>query len=528
SQLSAELVSLNLKLPARVWLPVHKKRHVVLRIPPNEAVCLNSKDRAPFLVYVEILECDDIQTVQMPTASERPSRCTSMLSLAGNSDPPRLSQMESSSSLSSQMHPEMSALKAIAAPDVISFISSDSLLSEESRELTRVQLHRSRSCIFPGCAASVTEDSGRPILGPRRFNPTEGDLCEVHEQTLIADLDKQPPTSESQTRVVSASEIRERFEEFSDRQPSGDFQADPDDPSAAVLKEPWEVKCARIQASSPWGHLPGWKLTSAIVKVGDDLRQEQMAYQLLRKLQQIWQAEGVNLWLRPLKIVATSADSGLIEPIPDTVSFHQIHRHSKLSLLNYMIREHGSLDSSRFLQARQNFMESCAAYCIVGYLFRVKDRHNGNILLDNEGHVIHIDYGFMLSSSPGNNFDFEKSPFKLTMEQVAVMGGINSRHFMEFRSMILRGLVAARKHMDEICLMVDIQRQGYPRLPCFSKNGKSALKALRRRFHLTKTKGQMRRFVHMIVDKSLRSFSSWMYDTYQYYTNGIHPSNRCD
>jgi phosphatidylinositol 4-kinase len=44
-------------------------------------------------------------------------------------------------------------------------------------------------------------------------------------------------------------------------------------------------------------------------------------------------------------------------------------------------------------------------------------------MIDIEGHVIHIDFGFLLSNAPGKGVALEQAPFKLTQEMVDVLGG---------------------------------------------------------------------------------------------------------
>lgn len=163
-------------------------------------------------------------------------------------------------------------------------------------------------------------------------------------------------------------------------------------------------------------------------------------------------------------------------------------------------------------------MESCAAYCVISYLIQVKDRHNGNILLDNQGHLIHIDYGFILSCSP-KNLGFENSPFKLTPEFVEVMGGQGSDMFEYFKILILQGLVAARKHSDKITTLVDVMRAG-SQLPCFTSSS-ATVQSMKQRFHLNLTEDQLHSLVDSMVEQSIHSLTTKLYDGFQYLTNGI-------
>jgi phosphatidylinositol kinase/protein kinase (PI-3 family) len=43
-------------------------------------------------------------------------------------------------------------------------------------------------------------------------------------------------------------------------------------------------------------------------------------------------------------------------------------------------------------------------------------------MLDASGHIVHIDFGYLLS----NTIKFEKAPFKLTTEYIDVLGALRS------------------------------------------------------------------------------------------------------
>ena len=163
-------------------------------------------------------------------------------------------------------------------------------------------------------------------------------------------------------------------------------------------------------------------------------------------------------------------------------------------------------------------MRSLAAYSLVCYVLQIKDRHNGNIMVDIAGHIMHIDFGFLLSNAPGKGLKFELAPFKLTGEQVEVIGGIQSKKFREYRELMRLGFMALQEHADKIIKLVEMMYLGQNDLPCFQL-GENLIANLKQRLLPTgrvMNELECSRYVDNLIDTSFDNWRTKAYDKFQY------------
>lgn len=123
----------------------------------------------------------------------------------------------------------------------------------------------------------------------------------------------------------------------------------------------------------------------------------------------------------------------------------------------------------------------------------------GNILLDADGHLVHIDFGYLLTIAPGG-VKFERAPFKLTSEFAEVLGGPASELFQCYRSLCVRAFLAARKRRDQIIVLVEMMLSTNSALPCFARGKDAVVKELQDRFLPSASSRQCVNHVHSLID----------------------------
>jgi len=141
------------------------------------------------------------------------------------------------------------------------------------------------------------------------------------------------------------------------------------------------------------------------------------------------------------------------------------------------------------------------------------------LLILSTGHIVHIDFGFILSNAPGGAFAFENAPFKLTQDYVDLIGGVDSPLYDYFKILLIQGFIALRKYVEDICDIVEIMSREST-LPCYEKFN---MKEFKERFKPTLVESERTKWVEEMVRASLNSKRTQWYDEYQKMFTGIEP-----
>jgi len=586
--LHAELSLLNHNLPAALCIPLwcrgtnsshrdsgsspscgvfpcHGKgaqHQRLLRIPAGEAVILNSAERVPYVVYIEVArdmeegafaelmaaeehklgDFENQRPKPSPLSRESPSTTTESAPATPKAikTPPTL-RPRSSSSTQSQSNPvpnpkPQQQRSALTSPHPSSQSEQLQMLPVDGASFA--ERMRTAAIMLAQLTRQATSPAGCPPARLADINAIKAKLIGEMEG-----LEKSRLLDALHTRQNTNDDVKlEEQDPYTMDIDSTGTRPAKDDPSAAVFREPFEEKRARIRQASPYGRLPGWDLLSVIVKAGADMRQEQLACQLIEEMHDIWSMAGLPIWVCPFRILVAGQEGGLVETVRNALSIHSIRKaaYAQRSSMNatagpqplgngepftYSLRDHyirtfGSPDSDAFINARDAFMRSLAGYSLVTYVLQLRDRHNGNILIDSAGHMIHIDFGFMLANAPGGYYGFESAPFKLSAEYIDLLGGLNSESFHALSDLIHQGFLALRKHADRLLLLLEITHPDSS-LPCFGSAGLHTLAQLKARFQLGLTEQQVRLFVERMITGSAYNVFTRLYDSFQYYSNGI-------
>ena len=179
-----------------------------------------------------------------------------------------------------------------------------------------------------------------------------------------------------------------------------------------------------------------------LFKATDDLRQDMLALQVLKIMNERWERENLDMRISQYRCVALGAAIGMIEVVPDCTTIADIQKTSggggvtaafKERTISEWLRKKNADSPMAYQNAVENFIYSCAGYCVATYLLGVGDRHNDNILLTRSGNLFHIDFGHILGNAEKwKGFKRDRAPFVLTPEFAYVMGGKDSPAFAVF------------------------------------------------------------------------------------------------
>uniref|UniRef100_A0A8C7YLA2 Phosphatidylinositol 4-phosphate 3-kinase C2 domain-containing subunit alpha n=1 Tax=Oryzias sinensis TaxID=183150 RepID=A0A8C7YLA2_9TELE len=193
---------------------------------------------------------------------------------------------------------------------------------------------------------------------------------------------------------------------------------------------------------------------NVMYKVGEDLRQDMLALQMIRIMDRMWLQEGLDLRIVNFKCISTGKDKGMVELVPSSDTLRKIQVEYgvtgsfKDKPLAEWLRKYNPAEDE-YEKASENFIYSCAGCCVATYVLGICDRHNDNIMLRSTGHMFHIDFGkFLGHAQMFGSFKRDRAPFVLTSDMAYVINGGErpTSRFQLFVDLCCQAYNLIRKH----------------------------------------------------------------------------------
>ncbi|XP_068595133.1 phosphatidylinositol 4-phosphate 3-kinase C2 domain-containing subunit alpha [Brachionichthys hirsutus] len=193
---------------------------------------------------------------------------------------------------------------------------------------------------------------------------------------------------------------------------------------------------------------------NVMFKVGEDLRQDMLALQMIRVMDRIWLQEGLDLRIVNFKCISTGKHKGMVELVPSSDTLRKIQVEYgvtgsfKDKPLAEWLRKYNPAEDE-YEKASENFIYSCAGCCVATYVLGICDRHNDNIMLRSTGHMFHIDFGkFLGHAQMFGTFKRDRAPFVLTSDMAYVINGGErpTSRFQLFVDLCCQAYNLIRKH----------------------------------------------------------------------------------
>jgi phosphatidylinositol kinase/protein kinase (PI-3 family) len=199
-----------------------------------------------------------------------------------------------------------------------------------------------------------------------------------------------------------------------------------------------------------------------ILKVGDDIRVDVLALQLMKVLDGYWKQEGLDLHLQPYVALPLGNEVGIIEVLTKTETISSIGwKHggetAASAFNNTSLKAYLHTNNPPHLRevALRNFALSCAGYCVFTYIFGVGDRHGDNIMCTKTGNLFHIDFGYFLGErTKFLGISRETNAFVLTLNYINAMG----KFFEQFVLKSCQGFAIALRHKEKFVTLISLMR----------------------------------------------------------------------